>query len=471
MPNIRLSKPGRAWNPGAGIPTITYSGVFLTPTQWADVQEIYAAGNYSFNLVEMLGPIPVHNDNKSLSPELLRVGRALNVGREPMDVPSLKTGPIATDITGAPVLNQPIGNLAWATRQYTIGDLRNVCDVGEGLDVNVAGAQYGISAFQFMPRSVRTVCTGSKFAWCAAGSAGAESFKLYIDGRPVKLTPFGPVAGTTQFHQVNFPAAKAEGRLIEIRTSDGILGLYTDKPYDLYKPPPRRGPRLLVIGDSYTSNAGATLSMDAAYWDIGPYVGSEDTWIDYQGSSGYDVTSAANGTDAPLNSYMHRLEAITTNGLTWDIEAIDPDIVHTHGGFANDLLRGKSVAECISNGIEYYTRLRERAPRAKLSYAEGFAPPAFFNTFNDEYIAIRQALQSALTRVGVYYIDVATSNPWIKGLGRVGATNADGENANIFISADGAHPSTEGHAMIRARMGRALRTIALDDGRRVNTLI
>jgi lysophospholipase L1-like esterase len=312
------------------------------------------------------------------------------------------------------------------------------------------------------------MCDGDKFCWYLGGNLAGQA--IYVDGRPVAATPYATGAAM-QFQTMLFPSAKA--RLIEIRTSAAIAAVYTQKPYQLWKPPPRRGPRVVIIGDSYAAGSGVTTSLNGMYYDIGPHIGSEDVWLDAQGGSGYGVHSTTNGTDVPAggpNRYLDRITKVIS-AQTWDLAQIAPDLVVVHGGGANDKYKGRTDAQVIADVTAMFIKLRAKLPDARLVFVEGFAPPlAGFAANNPNYIAIRTAVQTALAGVGVYYIDVATTSPWIAGTGRIGATTGIG-NSDVYIGNDYTHPVDAGHLYLRRRIAEKLRRILLDDGTLLNQMI
>lgn len=333
---------------------------------------------------------------------------------------------------------------------------------------NVAGYSVGVASSGNTVRTIRFILDGDRFAFYTGFALGLGAM-IYADGQPLSLNPYA-LANANQFNTVVFTSAKP--RLVEIRTAAPLLGLYTSKPYSMSRPAQAPGPRMLVMGDSFVQGVGSSLTINSIYHNIAPYIGINQVWVDGVGGTGYGVTSAANGTDGN-NSYLDRLGPRTTPGtdVQWDIETIKPDIFVVHGGGINDLYKGRSVEQTINQANNLFSQAREKLPDAKLVFVEGFAPPGFTPaTYNPNFIAIREGVQSNLTSTGVYYIDVATTSPWINGAGRVGATTGVG-NSDIYIGADAAHPTDAGHAYLRTRLAERLRTVINDDGSRLNQLV
>lgn len=377
-------------------------------------------------------------------------------------------------------VNQPFSGSTY-NRAYTLmgngssDPFRDVADMGEGLDFDYLSTwQIAFSGLQQMPRSVRFMCNGDKIGFYlnanAPASLSSHGFRLSVDRVPVGV--YAPTSlGQSVFHTVLFSDSRP--RLIDIRTWTYLKGIYTQKPYELWKPPPRRGPRVLVIGDSWTSSSSVVSNvMNAAYWDIGPLIGSEDVHVDHFGGTGYTVGHTGNGGGG--TSYLHRAENLVISGKTWDISELNPEIIVVHGGGHNDRYKGKTNVEVVAGVVQMFTRLRERCPNAKLVFVEGFTPPSIVSTIpeiNEDFISIRQAAQEALAQVGVYYIDVATTRPWVRGLGTTAIPNSDGENSSIYVVSDGFHLNDSGHGYLRARIASGINVIKTDNGERLNQLI
>lgn len=309
-------------------------------------------------------------------------------------------------------------------------------------------------------RRLRFEMDGEKFATYtdAVGTIG-DSFLLFVNGAPVSLTPTAWGAGVSLTTFV-FPTAKP--RIIELLTTVGINSVYTHNPYRLWKPDPLRRPRVLFVGDSYT--AGATFNTSSGVteaprlngWSaqIGFHLGIEDWIVDGIGGTGFIVGGAGEDFNERLADHV----------------ALAPDVIVVGGGGSNDLFQGQTTSAIIAAATDYLSDARAALPAAKLVFVEGFAPPTGFSTFNDEYTAIRVALQAALATEGVYYVDVASTSPWIDGTGKIGATTGTG-NSDVYIGGDGIHLSIAGHRYVRERLAPKLRTILADGGDLLNTMI
>lgn len=314
----------------------------------------------------------------------------------------------------------------------------------------------------YMARPFDTITDGDALQILTYSYAG-EELRFFIDDRP--LTDAPTIAATTGFQYFVLAFPNARRRHVRLHTGTGILQVMTKGRYQCFRPEPFQTPLALVVGDSYAAPAvmdnvtGALNSsgmLTGLYQDIARDLGLDEIMVDGVGGSGYSV-----GT----RSYLQALET--------SVAKYRPDLLIAHGGGGNDIYQGKTDAQIISAATNFFARARMLCgPHAKLVFIEGVSPPGFTPaTYNPRYIAIRQALQAALSAVGVYYIDVATTDPWIKGAGNVAAPVADGGNSSIYIGSDGLHYTANGAAYLRGRMAPKLQSVIADDGTLLNTLI
>lgn len=291
--------------------------------------------------------------------------------------------------------------------------------------------------------------------------------QVWSDGQPLSATPWS--WSTTGFKFVTIVFSSAKPRRIDFGTSAALHTVYTQKPYRLWKPVPHGGPCVAVIGDSWTVptvfGAGGSVQTYVNYYglyqQLAPYLGLDEIICDAVGGTGYLKASGA------IPNYYNRW--LGGDAIYKSVKPYNPDVVIVHGGGANDLYNSFTVSQIIDQAVLMFTQMRADLPKAKLVFVEGFAPPGF--PFNTQYQQIREGVQAALTSIGVYYIDVATSAPWIEGLGNASSPNGDNKNANIYAASDGAHLTIAGNIYVRARMANALRAILRDRGTLLNQLV
>jgi lysophospholipase L1-like esterase len=337
-------------------------------------------------------------------------------------------------------------------------------DSGHVVTVNAAGYEYNSNPGGM--RRARFMCDRDRVQLFMAPAGAGNTFEVYIDGKRQSSTPFAFVTSAGQYVTIVVPGGVHRPRLFEVVTDAGISLVATSKPGKIWKPGPPVGPKVLVVGDSFcqptvSANTGtgyATTRTEGIYQNIAPLLGLPDVLCQGLGGTGWLRTNGAS------QNYRTRIPALLTT--------FAPDVLVVHGGGLNDLVNGFTVDQVRDQVIAAMTEFREARPGMKLVFVEGIAPPgATPGTINPQYVSISSQARAALTSVGVYWIDVATTSPWINGAGNVNAVNADGENANVYVGGDNIHPTAAGHIYIRERVAIALRRILADDGTLVNTLI
>lgn len=296
---------------------------------------------------------------------------------------------------------------------------------------------------------------------------------IYVNGKPFGNNPVTPgvTTGLSPFgmQRLLFPSAKP--RLIELRMIGGLSGIYLKPMFSVWKPAVDPRPKIAVVGDSFVAptvmsdtaaGAASELYSNGIYQRLPMLLGTPSLVTDGIGGTGYLAPSGAN---AP-----YTLEA----RKQW-LQDVNPDVAIIHGGGANDLYNAANWTnqQIVDAIVPYFKDLRNRLPNAKLVFVEGFAPPlAGFSENNPDYIAIRQMAQAALGDVGVYYIDVATSDPWITGSPNGWVTaNAGAGNSNIYTGSDAVHLTVRGNLYVRQRMLPKIAKVLADDGTLLNQLI
>lgn len=378
-------------------------------------------------------------------------------------------GPVTVDL---PTVNLNIAPSGDYNQQYIIsgGALPANWPIDTGdAPVTITGnyiTYLSAGASSLQPWRYRVMCDANKIAFLMNSGSGSSlvwgDFFLYVDGAPVSLSKYDPAAGNQYFEMV---FADARPRLIEILTCAPLNSVYCPKPYRCWLPPEPAGIKALLIGDSYSVGAtviGGTLGSPV----LGDFVSGFSSQLGLELGVNHWSTDGLGGT-----GYIRQNGGSNNfNDRRAEHIARAPDALIVGGGGSNDLFHSETVNDIVTAATDYFTAVRAALPDCKLIFMEGFAPPVGFSTFNDEYIAIRTALQSDLASVGVYYIDIATSSAWFDGSGYAGATTGVG-NSDIYIGNDGVHPNIAGHNYIKKRLAPKLRAALADDGPLLNTLI
>ena len=303
-----------------------------------------------------------------------------------------------------------------------------------------------------------------RFGLYVVPAAVGTTFIMYVNGKRQHSGFKTFTTGAAQFIGAFIPGG-VKPNFVEIVGDFYIFAGYVDNPYTMWKPKPLKELKMLVVGDSFVepsvmnTPSGSLPNRNAGmYQGMAPLLGLQDILIDGRGGSGY---LRNNGT-AGYENYRTRLPALQAN--------YKPDVIVVHGGGANDIFQGFTVAQIVAQATSMFTEARAAQPNAKLVFVEGSTAVAF--NYTAQYIAIRDQLKAALADVGIYYVSTSDNGlTWIEGAGNTNAVNADGKNANIYIGNDGVHPTVAGHAYFRNRLAPKLRAILQDNGSLINTLV
>lgn len=379
-----------------------------------------------------------------------------------------RKGPVTTDLTS---YSQDSGGDGTLTQSYLLGTSSAIpasFPIDQGLVIPKALTNsfgYAEPEYPLIGGHILSFMTDAPKVAMRFGYANSNyAWQAFIDGAPVTLDPV--VGNGGLYLKFNFPSA-ARARKVEINTRAGIGSIYCAQPYRIWKPDPLPAPKIIVMGDSYVmatsyDDAGASLPGEfGMYHRIRADIGVVNLSVDGIGGSGF-IQRNASGIGAPNNNYADRLPSALS---------LNPDVLIWHGCGANDMaVGGYSVAAIIAAATDQIQDARAALPDAKLVFVEGFSPPGGgFSAMNDEYIAIRQGVQANCLNEGVYYVDVATTSPWLSGTGYFGFAGTG--NTQIYVGPDGVHLMAKGSDYLRSRMADKLRTILADNGSRVNQLI
>lgn len=330
----------------------------------------------------------------------------------------------------------------------------------------------------------------------------------YISASPQNV----PNDGSGYYYYINF--ASAAMRRIEFIGYNTAWGGLLTAQTDSVSPAPIRGPRTIIVGDSFTEGTGGGNTGGWPQW-FADAMGWDDVWPSAAGGTGYLA--------APDNKRTFRQR------IAADVYAYSPDIVIIAGG-RNDT--SFSAAAVGAEAQLLFADIRANLPNALLIVTSPFwqAGPQSYN--GNTLLAMRDAIRTAATNNGALFVDVlempladglpmgtatlhanaaagagtfqlvtATSTVrtnsviqfangeryWVRsasgspititidgtlataktageaitqvgnsfwvGTGRVGATSGYG-NADIFVSSDGTHPTAAGHAALGYEVAR-----------------
>jgi lysophospholipase L1-like esterase len=208
-----------------------------------------------------------------------------------------------------------------------------------------------------------------------------NSYLMKVDGEYVTLTPKTVAASGTQWDQYAF-GSTARRRIDIIGYNIAFNGVNIGGT-DSLDPAPVRGPRCIILGDSFTAiqpNGFTTCFADAMGWD--------DVWASGVGGTGYLAT---NGGAAP--TFRQRVQN--------DVISYAPEVVIIPGSVNDD---GLTAAAVGAEAALLYAQLKAALPNALICAAP--TAKGGVNAWNANKLAIKAALKAAAQAAGVLWLDL-----------------------------------------------------------------
>jgi lysophospholipase L1-like esterase len=298
-------------------------------------------------------------------------------------------------------------------------------------------------------------------AWQYTGAAfdlhvdgNGASYRFLIDGQFATAAPQTVTATDDLPHYLHVAFSSAGSHTIVLETANyfALDGLVTSET-DTLAPAASAGPRVIVLGDSFTEGQDGTGDVLPSYVEqLGLRLGWQDIWASGSGGTGYlNPGPAGSGREA----FAGRLQQ--------DVLQYRPDVVIVAGGF-NDV--PAYPADAIGAQASHVLQtIRTQLPHTTLIV---LGPWGAGGTVPSALAAARDAIQTAAAPYADLFIDLFTGQSyrygqplgpatgrWITGTGNAGQPHGDG-NADQYIAADGVHPTLAGHAYLGQRLADAL---------------
>ena len=258
--------------------------------------------------------------------------------------------------------------------------------------------------------------------------------QVLVDG--VAAGPFVPIPNDGNFYNVNisFDGVKAVRRLTFLSGTE-CRGFNISPTDTIWRSSRQLGPRMIVMGDSYTEGTGA--QSGAGFPAVmGRVLGLEDTWQSGSGGTGY----LANAYPGVHGRYTFRQRVAT------DIIAYNPQIVVICGGINDQVGSAAAMSALQTEATLLYQQILSSLPNCRLYVCGPWRPPAANNANTS---AVNAALQAAVASVpGVTFIDVSH---YFTGTGYSGSPAGNG-NSDFYIGDDRVHPTGAGHVYIGTRL-------------------
>jgi len=258
--------------------------------------------------------------------------------------------------------------------------------------------------------------------------SSAPSFKIEVDGFPAigDYVILGPSLGNSKKATLTFPDARVRRIRIYLYGGTGFHSVRVPTGQSISRPTDtaRRG---VFVGDSYVNGASSVYAFPAGAGQFDTFaprvlkaIGCNDLILAGIGGSGFVAGDV-------VSSYAVRVPAIL---------AMQPDVLIVNGSI-ND----GGGAGGIQAAVEAFLDATQSIPER---YVVG--------TMKSGYAGNYQAVKAAAASRNVPFIEMEN---FLDGAGTMVGANATG-NGNIFVLADGAHPSFVAHRAIERAIFRQI---------------
>ncbi|UBM08364.1 SGNH/GDSL hydrolase family protein [Cupriavidus metallidurans] len=283
---------------------------------------------------------------------------------------------------------------------------------------------------------IEFVTDAPTFEILVKGNYQISAHRILVDGQYASTTPVAyPDDGNLYLTRVDFQGAR-KSRKIRIETPNMRFGGLRIAPGDsVTAPPVVPKVRAVILGDSVTEGmAGLGYSFDNYAAKLGYLVGWNDMYQSGVGSTGYLAAPA------PKLKFRDRVAT--------DVYPFKPHVVVIAGGL-NDACT--STDEFKAEATALFDDVQKNLPNTVVFVVGPWSPGCELQAHQD---AIKAAVG---TRANFYFID-NMGEQWLTGTGNVANPKGDG-NSDIYISADGVHPTAAGHIYLAGKMADAVRKV------------
>ena len=282
------------------------------------------------------------------------------------------------------------------------------------------------------------------------GYASPQSnFRIIVDGRYVTKAPTTfAVSSGVSYIRLDFAGVRRD-RHIQFRSMMGNLfgGVLVEPRSTVWAPPQSDVVRVAVTGDSYTDRMGYPHSgmLPDGMWPhvLANYLGWRDVRQVAVGATGYLNDG---GTRLPIQGQISR----------WI--GIKPDVVVFAAGYNDSPV---PAAPLTAAALLAFRTVRAALPDATFFILGPWAGSGGQSTPTlAKEAAILKAYDQFSDPNSYFVPQVNIPTPWLTGTGYAGKANGTG-NSDVYISADGIHPSDAGYEYIGWRAATAIRGILL----------
>lgn len=220
------------------------------------------------------------------------------------------------------------------------------------------------------------------------GTAGTY-FMVKVDDEYTSLTPTAVTSNSAEnYYRLSF-AARAHRRIEVIGYNLSFAGVMTG-PNDSITPAPVRGPRTVILGDSFVAGSGASgVATNNFVVSFADEMGWDDVWASGVGGTGYLATNT--GTAPTFRGRAAR-----------DVIAYAPEVVIVVG-LQNDW-GASTAAQLGAEAALLAAQLKSALPNAVIAAAPNFNKGV--NGVTATHLDIKDAVKAAWTAAGCLWLDL-----------------------------------------------------------------
>lgn len=293
-----------------------------------------------------------------------------------------------------PPITTPDATPAVQTTPYAVTGAFNPTYFGTGVFANQVIVWKSVNYKSVLTANIVRIIfqhVGSRFTAFFKGIAGGANLLAKIDGQYLSLTPQA-VPGDGGFYYWDFDFGSSASREIEILTSTSQFGGIFTAATDTILPGQLRGPRTVILSDSYGEGTGATYSTMSCMWlRAMDALGWNNFYLSAVGGTG--LLSNASGTKY---NYYERF-------LT-DVVPVSPDLVIVQGSLNDD---GFTTNQVSTQAQAIIALCNQYLPNAQIMFTSQCLRHGA--TANGASPFLRgAAFQAAVTAAGGIYADITT---------------------------------------------------------------
>lgn len=266
---------------------------------------------------------------------------------------------------------------------FALNNSNNYC-------INFQNVNYGTSGKQFNSYGVSFLHDGTSLEIAIRANASNVALLCKVDDAYITINPInaGLAPGNEYFYYLNFGTQKMRRIDFYGDQSSYFGGVYTAQ-IDTICPAPLRGPRCIVVGDSFLDfNVSGTQSPvnNLVQW-FAESMGWDDVWSSGVGASGYIAGGSGNPT--------------VGTRILGDVIAYNPDVVIFTSGFDDSTSTPSAVGAAAAAVFQH---VRAALPNAVLMASSATMNRGIENVTVNE-VNIAAAIKAAILTVGGYWLD------------------------------------------------------------------